>query len=462
MTEASTLTSGRSSTATPSLQQVARPPTLSVSGLGTGLGWRAARLLERMLCPLTGLSTRMGFVLRSAAEPRVVCIGGDMTGVHVVRGLPEPREGAYHIGGSGLGREEALLRALGETAERYSEFMSVAAGGLNLRFGRRSELVSEGLSLISPAPRSKHSRDQLARPGFPYVAVDPEIPLGWVEGVSLLNGEARWTPAQEALLGYVRPQGEPRFSNAVTTGTAAHTGLELALRGSLLELIQIDAAMGHWYGAGQALRIGPGKRTAVVSRLVARHLRPGGPRPGFYLLPNADLPGFPVACLLEGRDQPVFAAGLGCDLHLSRAMYKAFIEATSVAQLATVIAFRRRLEGIGDGWDPTRMYDLDTNVAYFAAGPRATVARFTDAPEVAPEDLPADTATDPADDVRMLAGAFRRLGREILFFDLTPPDVRSLGLCVTRVWSPDMLCLSLPSAPPAAHPRFKAYGGDPA
>jgi ribosomal protein S12 methylthiotransferase accessory factor len=46
-----------------------------------------------------------------------------------------------------------------------------------------------------------------------------------------------------------------------------------------------------------------------------------------------------------------------------------------------------------------------------------------------------------------------------VLIDLTTPDIRDLGLRVLRVWSPDLLTLCLPSAPPLAHPRFGDYGG---
>ncbi|MEO3807282.1 hypothetical protein [Nonomuraea sp. B1E8] len=47
----------------------------------------------------------------------------------------------------------------------------------------------------------------------------------------------------------------------------------------------------------------------------------------------------------------------------------------------------------------------------------------------------------------------------MLYADLTTRDARALGFTVARVWSPDTLSACLASAPPAAHPRFAAYGG---
>jgi hypothetical protein len=59
----------------------------------------------------------------------------------------------------------------------------------------------------------------------------------------------------------------------------------------------------------------------------------------------------------------------------------------------------------------------------------------------------------------MLVDAFRSTNKQLLFMDLTTEDVRELGFYTFRVWSPDVLGLSLPSFPTSAHCRFESYGG---
>jgi hypothetical protein len=59
----------------------------------------------------------------------------------------------------------------------------------------------------------------------------------------------------------------------------------------------------------------------------------------------------------------------------------------------------------------------------------------------------------------LLIDAFWKTGNELIGLDLTTGDVRDLGFRVVRLWSPDLLSLPLPSAPPLLHPRFNSYGG---
>ncbi len=431
---------------------------LAVRPHGTHLAPATRRLLGRLTGPLSGLATTIGFVGRGAGEARLVIAGGEMTGVHVLRGQPPPAAGAYHIGGAGFTYDEALIRTLGETVERYASFLTATVRTRSVRQARCAELVGGGARVIAPRGLRWFTEAQLARPGFPFQSITADTSVGWTAARSLITGAESWLPGQEAFPGYLGQRGEPRYVSGVTTGSAAHSRLDAALRNGLLELVQIDAAMGHWYGHATAVRLRSSPRTHVVERAIRRRLPPGAELPRLYWLPSADLPGFAVACLIESPRPPLLGVGLGCDLRLDAALGKAFLEAVAVAQLAKVILFRNRLQGRRP--DPGALYDLDQNVAYYATEHRPLLAaRFPPADAVDAEDLPPEQSGSPREDVAELVRAFAATGKDLALIDLTTADVRELGMWALRVWSPDVLTLSLPSAPPMAHDRFAAYGG---
>ena len=435
---------------------------VSVGAAADPLDPATALLLGRMLCPLTGLAQSVGFARRGVLEPRVAVAGGDMTGVHVLGDRKPPREGAYHIGGSGTTLEEVVIRTLGETIERYAQFTPDQAGRRENLLASLAEMRDRGRRIIANEGCRFFTDEQLGRSGFPFASLTQERPIGWTVAVSLPGGEECWVPAQQVLVGYAKGAGEPQYMPGVTTGTAAHTGVAAATRNALLELVQIDAAVGHWYGADEAIEIAPDARTEAAIQLIVRRLRPGGPALRFLWLPSADLPGFAVACVLEWDELPRLAVGLGCDLALTRAMHKAFLEGAAVAQLAKVILFRQATAGQTPGEsEPNGIYDLDTNVAHYAmhADEPAIRAKLTRCKRRAALDLPVDLAGSVGDDVRTLVGAFAACGRRLVLLDLTTADVRALGFRVVRLWSPDLLSLPLPSAPPLEHPRFADYGG---
>ncbi|MBD8061030.1 YcaO-like family protein [Oceanitalea stevensii] len=434
-------------------------PALDVQVTGTGvLTPSTRRLLSRMVGPLTGLAQQIGFVLPGRLDPRLVIAGGEMTGVHVLRGTEPPAAGAYHIGGSGPSVTESVVKTLGETVERYSHVMSQVAPRHESRVASLADMRASGHRVLVP-PDGWFTDEMLAREGFPFRRLDPAEPVTWLRCRSLVDGGQRWMLAQEASPGYHGFPGEPHVVSGVSTGSAAHTTTAAALLNCLLELVQIDAAMGHWYGGGRAYRLVGGARTASARRRIAEVLPAGAEQPTFVLLPSADLPGFAVACLVTSPRAPRVAVGLGCDLTLAGAVTKAFLEGAAVAQLVKVLLFRRSVEG--GAARAEGLYDLDENVALYASGPLAerVVERFTAGPEVSDEDLPSDGPSDPAAGAARIVDAFRDTGKDLVLLDLTTVDIRDLGMVTMRTWSPDVLTLSLPSAPPARHPRFAAYGG---
>ena len=417
-----------------------------------------AELARRMVGPLTGLDARVGFVLRGRGEPRFAVAGGQLCGVHHLIGEPEP--GSYHIGGIGTSRDEALVRALGESVERYCQLVAAVTGTAPVRVGTAEALRGEGLSLVDPAGLRFFTDDQLASGRLPFQAPSREAPYGWVAMTGVADGDVVHVPAQLVLVGYRphRGQGEPWLAPAVTTGTATHRSRELATRGALLELVQIDAAMGHWYGPAPAPRIRPGRRMAPVLTLWDR-LGSRTARLAFHLLPSPDLPGLTVACVLrqpEGR-RPAVAVGLGCELRLAEAAYKALLEAVGVFQLAK-LGMAGATEEVAAGGP---ILDLDSNVEHYARGADLDVLddRFPATPSLHEDDVPDDERLPAADAVHRLQEGCARAGVRLYERDLTPVDVAQLSLVTARVWSPDLLPLAMPGAPTSGHPRFSAYGG---
>jgi thiazole/oxazole-forming peptide maturase SagD family component len=415
-------------------------------------------VLQGLLCPLSGPAQAIGFVKRAPLEPRVTIAGGEMTGVHLLRGLPPPHAGAYHIGGSGITYEEAVIRTLAETIERYADFTAVAMGRHPIRRATLTEMQSSEWRVLVAHQLQFFSSAQLGRPGFPFSPVGPESVIGWVSATSLDDGSPTWVPAQQALVGYLPQGGEPRFMAGVTTGTAAHRRYEEAIRHALLELVQVDAAIGHWYGNALAVHVEPSARTRSVDALIRERLHSDGPVAHFYWLP-----GLAIACVLQAVEMPRVAIGLGCDLRLSRAIYRAFLEATAVAQLAKIIAFRQTVDEAphaAAGIDQDQFFDLDSNVAHYARhGIEAIQSRFGEAPAASASDLPPDVDSGPSEEVRLLIRGFSKAGKALAFLDLTTSDVREMGFRVVRLWSPDLLSIPMPSAPPLSHPRFMDYGG---
>jgi len=428
-----------------------------------GLKYSTHRLLTRMLSPICGINPELFFINRARQSAHTIMATSDLTGVHLLNGTPAPKKGSYHIGGSGIYLDEAIIRVLGESVERHAQLTIMSNKPYDTVFASYDDMVKHNERLVPKETLSHFSKQQLARPGFPFQAFKSHLPCTWVRVKSLTAHHKIWIPIQFLLLCYnvKRNLGEPRIACAVTTGTATHVTPVLALRNALLELIQIDSAMGHWYTDTQAVRIILDNRTRALESLLAQYSSVHSLFPKFYCLQNPDLPGMYVACVLEQSVLPKVAIGLGADTRLINAMYKAYLEASAGINLGKALLLNEKLGIDKFPSDPSQIYDLDSNFAFYAKGGNTKLftEKFSCSRARKASKLPDDMEGDAQHHVQQFIDAFRRSNKELVYMDLTTTEAEALDLVVSRVWSPNTLSLSLPSSVPSQHPRFKAYGG---
>ena len=208
----------------------------------------AARLRRRTYSPLCGLVTSVGYSLHPALGPRVRVNGGELTGMHALLDRPDPKPGSYHIGGVGLNEFEAEIKVYAEAVERYCAGTGILHSPFERRWATRQELLA----------RTEDEVLDLGAFGFAqrvaggaFDTYRDDLPMTWVKTPRVGTSRQEWIPAQFFYLGYNprRHDGEPWLGTAVTTGTAVHTSRVAATLSAAYELIQVDAAMGLWYGA---------------------------------------------------------------------------------------------------------------------------------------------------------------------------------------------------------------------
>jgi thiazole/oxazole-forming peptide maturase SagD family component len=414
------------------------------------------RLLQRVLSPLCGLSQMIAFSLRSRSEAKFITSGGELTGVHVWLNQSAPRPGAHHIGASACSVDACLIKTLGETIERYSHYS--IAKCLNPRFASLREMKESSEPVPDLSELLSWTEEQVRQERFPFRQLQEDHMLGWIQSVST-EGEQLWLPAQMVLVGYNarKDLNEPWLLPAVTTGTAAHTDHIPALRNALLEIVQLDAAMGHWFTNTYPVRIVLDERTLSLSQMISRTFSSSELVASFFWLRSPDLFGTSIACVLENQAgrTPAIAIGLGSDWNLEQAMYKALLESLGVLQLAKLVTLSTH------EINANSISDLDSNVAWYGQPEHAAIvrAKFFGGPAMNACDMEADFAGTDVEGIDKTVRSFTAAGKRLFIYDFTTPDIRDLGFCAVRAFCPDTLSLCLPSFPPKANRRFEAYGG---
>ena len=425
------------------------------------------QLSKRMLNPICGLTQEIGFIKKSKFGANIFTAGADITGVHNLLNHPDPGRGAYHTGGAGIFLNEPIIKSLGETIERYSQLVAETTNRHELIFASFEQMHKNYPNVLGKEYFDLYSSDQHSRENFPFDQFDETRPISWIKIKAIHKDDYCYVPAQFLLVGYhiKRNLNEPWYATSVTTGTAAHTDIIAALLGAILEIIQIDSTMGHWYTNYQAKEIIFDDRTKPVEALLKKYGNTAHNPVRFFWLENPDLPGMSIACLLERPESsiPRVAIGLGASTSLNDALYKAYLEAIGVSNLGNVLILKEKLYNENNLSSPAvdTIYDIDQNVAQYGKGryQDSIQQKFNRNYNIHASDLPMDIAGTKIEQLQYLVNKFIASGKVLSFIDLANAETQELGFYVPRLWSKDTLSLCFPSAPPIKHPRFKAYGG---
>lgn len=383
----------------------------------------------------------------------------------------------YHLSGYGLYNEEAMIKLMGESVERYAAMVAIRLFDQEFRYASWREMSQEGpclpleyLGILSPDQQKALSGRLHRYSDRPPTADDV---IAWVRCPSLTRpGEDLWVPAQLFFLGFTTSttHQDLLFTPSFSTGTAAHVSLDRALRNALIEAVQIDSFILNWYTPNPCpavviddedvlrvlatMKLGP----EADYRVQAIYLtRPELPLPtlGVYMDRKTEaLPllsfgvqgdGDPRSAILRGAMESAAILGLG--------MYSAVFDTTSVHAAVNSSPY----------------LDLDTNVLYYASPQdaerkRAIIAeRFSGSVKLSEIPALAGVGGDGSGDGDATLNALIRMVAEVsqwaTYLDITPPELEGTDWKVVRVLIPELLSMCLPGMPPRAHPRMLSYGG---
>jgi thiazole/oxazole-forming peptide maturase SagD family component len=376
----------------------------------------------------------------------------------------------YHLGGYGTFYEEALIRLAGEVIERYALLVAQCTLRDRIRYATYDQISQDGraLPLEYLRPFSHAAYEKLNRGNFRGMRrLERDDIVGWLKCPSLFECDLEiWVPAQMLFVGYKlsREHDEVSFCMGFSTGTAAHTSLEQALQNALLEYVEIDALMLHWYCGLKApvVTIDDLALASLVPKLLANDSR--------YEVLGLDLKtigGVDAhvlgAVLINRREERPFIV-LGAQGHLDpvRALYRGLMEAMAIAFLGTYGPLYLPKEYLATSSEPS-FTDLDRNVAFFASPERAAEKRAVIQNLVGGRRvLSCMTAHGSGCIAADTAQLVRQLGSVCehgVYLDITPPETHGRGWKVMRVLLPELVTMCVPGVPYDEHPRLKAYGG---
>lgn len=332
--------------------------------------------LDAAVSDLVGLIRELDLLPISGLDPAVETIFASAVGCDV---------GAFgRPGGVGAGTgcgttQQAQRAAIGETLERYA-----------------ASIIPEDLLLAT-----------VSQLDAPHMPIDPHAfahqPVGahdmlrWVQGKRLVDGSACWVPAAMVYFPYVCADTEPRRSSGSSQGLAAGADLRQAVIHATCEVIERDAFMRAWRFDGPRLRL--------------HNPYPARPDLHFALVRNRF--GLPVVTVFSEADTiPYCLAGIA-----GRGSVADAVEAAAREVIGGRIFFGRRVDHGDRAIEARYRHATDPGLG-------AARARWLDRPFTA------------LSDDRLAWDAFCMRVPDAVVIDITPADVRSLGVVVVRVCVP--------------------------
>jgi thiazole/oxazole-forming peptide maturase SagD family component len=401
----------------------------------------------------------MSFLRYDHISPQLCISAGAMADIQVIKGHMQDVDMEYHVGGMSSSADHSVLIGYAEAGERYSHISAPSANKDVLRRGSYNELSGRGLKLLRPDALQYFSTEQVSTSGFGFSTPSNDETYQWLPTRNLWDNQEVFVPMQILVIAAQigNPDYERPFVVSVTTGTAVHTVPILAAENALNELLQLDAAMGNWHTRSDCLlELSLDSRTEPFqqfSRKFAAHM---GSRLRYYFMRNPGLDGpFNIACVYHAAEGcPALAIGMGSDKSLNQALRKSLMEMSGVYQLAALnlVRFGGRVSDSA--------LNLDGNVAYYAVPQHAAKAMqaFAHAQTVETSDLPADFSASSLEYVKHQVRALHAQGVELYEANFQSRELSEVGLTVSRLWSPQLLPLNVPSLPYLAHRRLPAYG----
>jgi ribosomal protein S12 methylthiotransferase accessory factor len=221
--------------------------------------------------------------------------------------------------GAGLTQDVALWATVGEACERYAMHYVAPADEL---FASEDELPGEPMACDELV---LHSREQYARPGFPFAPYRRGARRHWAPGVDLSRKREVFVPV-ELFAGVHSGTNDAQMCMSYSTGCAAGPTYERALLGGLYEAVERDGFMFHWMTRVAPPALSPQRlRGLLPSRLDVLLDYPCVDIALRWLRTDVALPC--VGCFVRPTHGRGFAVGAACHSDWRVAVEKALVEA---------------------------------------------------------------------------------------------------------------------------------------
>jgi bacteriocin biosynthesis cyclodehydratase domain-containing protein len=338
-----------------------------------------------------------------------------------------PDVGFLNSSGKGWSRREARDGAVAEAVEHYCGLM------WRPEVSRTARQAQVGDSALDPRHLLAEKVASDGRDGEDTV-------LEWTPTRSLLTGGEVWVPIQAVSLNYRSDGGRTCIWQATTNGLAAGAGIRDAVTRALLEVIERDAFFRCWMGHIPALRVVAADVPDPSVKNLVHEYADSGVHLDVYLLPT-DTAAHVAAAVARAESQlPARALGLGAAFNPVHAVRRAVAEAAQV-RLSLMIMLQDTKTLARASWlaeDPSRVSTMEEHGLLYAMPQSSAAFAFLEDASYSAWNLggPSDHRNDQLDTLINSVGS---VASDLLYVDVTTPDIVDTEIAVARVMVPGFI-----------------------
>lgn len=379
----------------------------------------------------TGIFKNFSLFQKDATEPSKPLIYGVVLSNH--RFSKNEDEANESCSGKGLSIELAEVSALGEAIERFS---GTYYSNEEISYDTFKNL---GQSKLNPNRLVLFHEDQYSNVDFSKFDINTE--LGWVNGFSLLTETFIKVPASSIFMNYVIKNKDEYLFPITSNGLAAGKSLLNAILSASLEIIERDAFIISWHNKLKLLRLDPFSHPDKGVREFCESYRRRGVELNLFRLPSD----FPCSIFLAiGVDNtgngPWSVVGLGasfCDISASMG---ALLEVGQVRpalkqRIRTDEAKKRLVELLNDYKLVDKLEDHDL---LFSSSEVAGQLDFMLKQPIEKNYQWKSESFTEEEKLDKLICHLKKIGGDLIYYNLTPTELSNLGLYTVRVLIPDL------------------------
>ncbi|MFH1233788.1 MAG: YcaO-like family protein [Patescibacteria group bacterium] len=330
-------------------------------------------------------------------------------------------------GGLSINPEEAKIRAIGETIERY------CGSHINKKIKKASyDCVKK--NAINPRELIYFSDSQYCN-DFPYKKFNQKKQIGWVTGFSLTKKNKILLPAFAVYLGYNRLISKDEyFAPSSSCGLASHVSIEKAKNNSIFELIERDAAMITWLYKKRVSRIDINSIKSNKFIYLRDLILEEGLKMEICVTPNHFSVLSVVAIIYDPKKQiPYVSFGMAAGLNIENVVIKSLEEALMVRNTLEILKKQKKIKKIRK----TDIKNYIDHAIYYSLPSRKKMWQFfLDGPVISAESLGLNFCTN--DNCKKLINIFKKNNQEVIFVNLTTKLIKEMGFYCVRIIIPSL------------------------